>query len=315
MLGNDTPPQTERRERRLLLRAPRRFRMRPGMHIYVLPNLITTMNMFSGFVAIIMSIRGEYLFAAYAIVAGAVFDQLDGRVARLTRSMSKFGAEYDSLCDLVTFGVAPSILLYLWALQPFGRLGWLVTFLFTTCGALRLARFNVQANIVEKSYFQGLPIPMAAGIVASSVLAYTELGLEPKGNWGLMAMTVLLAMVMVSTFRFRSFKDIDLKRRLPFKYLVVAVGLIMVVAIWPEVMLFVVFMSYAAIGAIFGILGWGKPDKNTPSSISVALEDGDDLHEEVTDISDLYEDDDDDEAGSTQTTPKDTQGNGHAKKD
>lgn len=267
-------------------RKRRRLRMRPGMHIYVLPNLITTMNMFSGFLAIIMSIQGNFVFAAYAIVAGAVFDQLDGRVARLTRSMSKFGAEYDSLCDLVSFGVAPAILLFLWALQPFGRIGWLVSFLYTACGALRLARFNVQANIVEKSYFQGLPIPMAAGIVASSVLAFTDLEWEPKHNWGLLAMTALLAVVMVSTFQYRSFKDIDLKHRLPFYYVVVGLAVIVLVAIRPEVMLFLLFMSYAVLGAIFGILGWGKPPQQlaeTQYDPNTATGAGDDLHEEVED--------------------------------
>ncbi|MES2964707.1 MAG: CDP-diacylglycerol--serine O-phosphatidyltransferase [Bdellovibrionota bacterium] len=262
----------------------RRLRMRPGMHIYVLPNLITTMNMFFGFLALVQAIKGEFLFAAYAIVAAAVFDLLDGRVARMTRSQSKFGAEYDSLCDLVSFGVAPGMMLYLWALQPFGRMGWLVSFLFCACGALRLARFNVQATIVEKAYFQGLPIPMAAGIVASSVLAFNDLGWEPQGSVILLCMTILLAVVMVSTFRYRSFKDLDLKRRMPFHYLVMGVGVIGVVAWWPEVMLFVVFMAYASLGAVFGILGWGRPPKQNKIIEAADLEvDGDDLHEEVDD--------------------------------
>lgn len=261
-------------------RRRRRLRMRPGMHIYVLPNLITTMNMFSGFFAIIQAIKGDFVLAAYAIVAAAVFDQLDGRVARLTHSMSKFGAEYDSLCDLVSFGVAPSVMLYLWALQPLGRLGWLVSFLFTACGGLRLARFNVQANIVEKAYFQGLPIPMAAGIVASSVLAFTDLDWNPKGNWLLVAMTALLSIVMVSTFRYRSFKDIDLKQRLPFYYVVIGLAIIVLVALRPEVMLFVMFMAYAVLGAVFGILGLGKQPKGAyPEPILTG--EGDDLHEEI----------------------------------
>ena len=183
---------------------------RLGMYIYILPNLMTTGNLFSGFFAVIQSIKGNYLYAAYAIVVAAIFDQLDGRLARLTRSTSKFGAEYDSLCDLVSFGMAPGVMLFLWALQPFGRLGWMACFLFVACGALRLARFNVQANVVEKNYFQGLPIPMAAGIVASSVLAFQDLELEAFGNPWLLIMTTLLALVMVSNFRYRSFKDLDL---------------------------------------------------------------------------------------------------------
>lgn len=259
----------------------RRLRLRPGMHIYVLPNLITTMNLFFGFAAIIQAIEKNYMWAAYAIVAAAVFDTLDGRVARLTQSMSKFGAEYDSLCDLVSFGVAPGILLFLWSLQPFGRIGWLASFLFAACGALRLARFNVQVTVIEKGYFQGLPIPMAAGIVASSVLAYDNLGWDPQRSFILLFMTIVLSFVMVSTFRYRSFKDIDLKRRLPFHYLVAGLVVVFLVAMRPEVMLFVVFFGYAATGAVFGFLGWGKPPKQKPLILppDVDHEGGDDLHE------------------------------------
>lgn len=261
----------------------RRLRLRPGMHIYVLPNLITTMNMFFGFLAIVQAIDHQFMWAAYAIVAAAVFDTLDGRVARMTQSMSKFGAEYDSLCDLVSFGVAPGLLLYLWALQPFGRVGWLASFLFAACGALRLARFNVQVAVVEKGYFMGLPIPMAAGIVASSVLAFDNMGWEPQHSYTLLFMTMILAFVMVSTFRYRSFKDIDLKRRLPFHYLVAGLVVIYLVAIRPEVMLFVLFFGYAATGAVFGILNWGKPPKNAEAVAAVDLQEdgGDDLHEEI----------------------------------
>ncbi len=229
-----------------------------AMYIYILPNLMTTGNMFCGFFAVIQAMRQNFIFAAYAIVVAAVFDQLDGRLARLTRSTSKFGAEYDSLCDLVSFGVAPAIMLYMWALQPFDRLGWMACFLFIACGAIRLARFNVQVNIVEKNYFQGLPIPMAAGIVASSVLAFDDLELEAWGHQGLLMMTLLLAIVMVSTFRYRSFKDLDLKERMPFRYLIIGVSLLCVVALKPEVMLFVLFMTYAVLGAVFGVFKLGK---------------------------------------------------------
>lgn len=206
-----------------------------------------------------MSIKGQYVNAAYAIVAASIFDLMDGRLARLTRSTSKFGAEYDSLCDLVSFGMAPAVLLHQWALQPFGRaLVTLLVFFDPTCGALRLARFNVQAHVVEKAYFQGLPIPMAAGIVASSVLAFQDLELDAPGNFGLLAMTFLLAFVMVSTFRYRSFKDLDLKERLPFRYLVLGVGIITVVAYRPEVNLFFLFLTYATLGAIAGIFSFGE---------------------------------------------------------
>lgn len=237
------------------------------MYIYVLPNLFTTANIFCGFYSATHAIRGEFTIAAYAIVVASIFDLLDGRLARLTRSTSKFGAEYDSLCDLVSFGVAPGLLMYLWALEPFGRLGWAAGFLFATCGALRLARFNVQANIVEKNYFQGLPIPMAAGIVASSVLAFTDLDWESRGSWGLLVMTFGLALVMVSNFRYRSFKDLDLKERMPFHYLLIGVGVIAVVFLRPEVMLFIMFLTYATLGAIFGVFKLGKNSRKMRPSV------------------------------------------------
>jgi CDP-diacylglycerol--serine O-phosphatidyltransferase len=264
----------------------RKLRKKVSMHIYVLPNLLTTANMFFGFYAIIYAIKGQYLMAAYAIVAAAVFDLLDGRVARLTRSTSKFGAEYDSLCDLVSFGMAPGLLLYLWALQPFGRIGWLASFVFTACGALRLARFNVQAHIVEKNYFQGLPIPMAAGIVAGSVLAWNDLGLIASESLWLLCMTFLLAFVMVSNFRYRSFKDLDLRHRLPFRYLVLGLAIFAVVAWWPEVMIFMLFLTYAVLGAIFGLLKLGRPRSNSAHADD---DDDDEHHEPHLDDIDLLE--------------------------
>lgn len=251
---------------------PRRLRDRLHINIYILPNLITTVNMFFGFYAIVHAIQGAYLTAAYAIVAAAVFDLLDGRVARWTKSTSEFGGEYDSLCDLVSFGLAPSILLFLWSLQPFGRIGWLASFFYVACGALRLARFNVQKKVLNKAYFQGLPIPMAAGIVASAVLAFTDLEYEPSQSILLLSITFLLGFVMVSSFPYRSFKDIDLKQRLPFQYLVLGVAVIAIIAIRPEVMLFVTFMIYALLGAVFGILRLGK----SPELISEAGEQHDD---------------------------------------
>jgi CDP-diacylglycerol---serine O-phosphatidyltransferase len=183
---------------------------------------------------------------------------MDGRVARWMNSTSKFGAEYDSLSDLVSFGVAPAVLLFLWSLEPFGRLGWLATFFYMACGALRLARFNVQIESVPKGYFQGLPIPMAAGIVASSVLAFHDLEMDPARSIGLLLMTFLLGVVMVSSFNYRSFKDLDLKERLPFTYLVMGVFLLAVVAIRPEVTLFILFLTYAILGAIFGVFKLGR---------------------------------------------------------
>lgn len=250
-----------------------------NLKIYLLPNLITTTSMFCGFFSIIYSINGNFVKAAYAIVFAALFDLMDGRVARMTNSSSQFGAEYDSLSDLISFGLAPALLLYLWALQPFGRLGWLASFIYIACGALRLARFNVQA---QKNYspsksssnnytnidkieseensmdFQGLPIPMAGGIIASSVLAFTDLSLEASKSLSLLCIGVLLGFCMVSNFRYRSFKDLDFKRRLPFFYLVAGAFIIVIVAYYPEIMLFALFLIYAIFGALFGVFKIGS---------------------------------------------------------
>lgn len=239
----------------------RRLRERLHVNIYVLPNLLTIMNMFFGYYALIQSISGNYMYAAYAICASAVFDLLDGRVARMTRSTSEFGAQLDSLSDLVSFCLAPGVLLYLWSLQPFGRVGWLMSFFFVACGALRLARFNVQKGVVSSSYFQGLPTPMAAGIVASSILAFYELELEASASYIILSITALLGIVMVSNFPYRSFKDLDFRQRVPFRYLVIGVFLVAVIAMRPEVMLFVTFLTYAILGAIFGIFKIGRQPK------------------------------------------------------
>lgn len=264
-----------------LVGGPSKLKRRVSMHIYILPNMLTTANLFFGFYSIIMSIKGEFVYASYAVVAAAVFDLFDGRLARLTRTTSRFGAEYDSLSDLISFGMAPGLLLYLWALQPFGRVGWVASFLYVACGALRLARFNVQVGVIEKQYFQGLPIPMAAGIVASSVLAFRELGLEAFNSVYILAMTFLLSMVMVSTFRYRSFKDMDLKHRMPFSYLVLGILLFVVVAYNPEVMLFVLFLTYAVLGAVFGLFRLGrKPLKLKSAPEYLEQSQGDLLEEE-----------------------------------
>ncbi len=256
---NGEPTVTPKKRPLKKLRAKtKKLKEKMHLNIYVLPNLLTTGNMFFGFYAIVHAIKGDFIMASYAIVAAAVFDLLDGRVARLTRSESEFGAQYDSLCDLVSFGVAPGLLLFLWSLQPFGRLGWLASFFYVACGGLRLARFNVTHDEEDKSFFQGLPIPMAAGIVASAVLAFNDLGWEATKSNLVLGITFLLGFVMVTSFRYRSFKDLDLKKRRPFHFLVIGVFIFAIVAIRPEVMLFVLFLTYAVLGAIFGILKIGK---------------------------------------------------------
>src|SRR5262249_41980609 len=185
--------------------------------IYLLPNMITTASLFCGFVSIIHSIKGDHLMAAWMIMLAGVFDALDGRVARLTRTHSDFGIEYDSLSDLTSFGLAPAILAYTWTLYHFKQIGWAASFLFFVCGALRLARFNVQISDVERKHFQGLPIPTAAYVLASYVIFHHRWkGDVDVSSVLLLGLTIGLAFLMVSTVPYRSFKKIDFKRKESF---------------------------------------------------------------------------------------------------
>lgn len=274
-MENQNKKKAFQKTRKKVKKGAQKVKSQMGQSIYVLPNLFTTGNMFFGFMSILKSIQGDYIMASYAIVAAAVFDLLDGRVARMTSSESKFGAEYDSLSDLISFGMAPALMMYFWALQPLGRVGYLVAFFYLACGALRLARFNVQVGSASTTHFSGLPIPMAAGIAAGSVMAFNDQGWEGSGNILLLAMTFLLGFVMVSNFPYRSFKDVDFKKRMPFRTLVLGVILLMVVAYRPELMIFVLFASYAGLGAIFGILRIGRQPKKNPYH-SENLDDEDD---------------------------------------
>ena len=180
--------------------------------IYILPNLLTSASLFGGFYAIIASIQGRYEAAAVAIIISSIFDGLDGRIARFTKTSSHFGTEYDSLSDLVAFGVAPGILTYLWALKPFGRLGWLAAFLYVTCGALRLARFNVQKTSTDPGYFKGLPIPIAACFIASLILFTHTVDIIQTGkSIIIISMVYMLSFLMVSSIKYLSFKEFDIK--------------------------------------------------------------------------------------------------------
>jgi CDP-diacylglycerol--serine O-phosphatidyltransferase len=182
--------------------------------IYVLPNLVTTASLFCGFYAIIAAISGNFYYAALSILIAAVLDGLDGRIARLTRTTSAFGVQYDSLSDLIAFGLAPGILVFLWALKPFNRFGWMAAFLYVVCGALRLARFNVQAGQVSHNYFVGLPIPAAATIVATTILFIYQIG--GTGSTGYLAVLITiytLSFLMVSNIPYPSFKGMKLGDR------------------------------------------------------------------------------------------------------
>lgn len=221
--------------------------------VYLLPNLFTTASLFLGFMAIVRSLRGDFVTASWAIFAAGLCDGLDGRVARLARAESEFGIEYDSLVDLVAFGLAPSILIYTWSLHQFPRYGWMVAFLFTACGALRLARFNVQASTVERNYFQGLPIPMAAGMILTTVLFHHYLlgrAVMPTYHGWLLALTVLLSLLMISNVRYRSFKRLNFRSRWSFFVLALVAVLIALVAMEPEIALFSISASYISWGLI-----------------------------------------------------------------
>jgi len=223
--------------------------------VYILPNLVTTGSLFAGFYGIVATMNGNYSLAAWFILISAIFDALDGKVARLTGTTSRFGVEYDSLADLVAFGVAPGLLMYAWALKPFGKLGWLAAFLYVVCGALRLARFNVQVDTVESKRFVGLPIPAAAWMVSSCVLIFFHLG----GTGTIRKVSVLLliyvlAYLMVSNIRYYSFKDPELVRRQPFGILVLSIIFIIVIVAQPEVMLFSCASIYIASGPIGALL-------------------------------------------------------------
>jgi len=225
--------------------------MRKG--IYILPNSLTLGGMFFGFYAILASFKGHFIYAAWAILIAIIFDGLDGWVARLTNSTTKFGIELDSLSDLVAFGVAPAVLTYSWALQPLGRLGWGASFLYVICGALRLARYNVQMGSTESKAFTGLPIPGAGVVIASLVLFYTEVwGSQPERPYAILFLTFLLAVLMVSTLRFHGMKEFDFKKRKPFWLLVVIGVAFVLIFMYPEIVLFVFSIIYVFWGIIEG---------------------------------------------------------------
>ena len=231
--------------------------MRKG--IYILPNLFTTGSLFAGFYSMVASTNGDFRTAAIWILVSSIFDGLDGKVARLTGTASKFGVEYDSLADLVSFGVTPGLLMYCWALRPFGRLGWLAAFLFVACAALRLARFNVQVNTVESKRFVGLPTPAAASMVSSTVLLFSHFGWPSSyKKLAILVLIYLLAFLMVSNFRYYSFKDPELIKRQPFFFLVAAVLLLTIIAAMPVQMLFILFIGYIFSGPAGFVLTWPR---------------------------------------------------------
>lgn len=218
----------------------------------VLPSLFTTGNLFLGFLAVVKTVDGRFAEAAPLVGGAVVLDMLDGRIARLTNTQSEFGAQYDSLADAVSFGVAPALLAYCWALQAVPRAGWPAAFLFLACGVLRLARFNVQRHVVDARYFVGLPIPAGAAQVAAIVFVVPT---PPEARWqavAMLALVVTLALLMVSTFRYRSFKGFDLRRRRSYISVLGIALLFLLVATHPEASL----LAATSLYTVSGPLAW-----------------------------------------------------------
>ncbi|MDX1706774.1 CDP-diacylglycerol--serine O-phosphatidyltransferase [Pseudidiomarina sp.] len=219
--------------------------------IFLLPNLLTTAGLFSGFFAIVASMNNNFESAAVAIFVAMVFDGLDGRVARLTNTESDFGAEYDSMADIVSFGMAPALVMYNWALADLGKLGWLAAFIFVAGGALRLARFNTNLGSADKRYFQGLAIPSAAAVVSGAVWVGSKYGVDASDVSYLAAiLTICAGLLMVSNFRYHSFKDVDWRGRVSFVVILLVVLAFVIVATEPSLVLFSLFFLYALSGPI-----------------------------------------------------------------
>lgn len=223
--------------------------------IYLLPNLFTTGCLFSGFYAIVAAINGRFEAAAVAVFVAMIFDGLDGRVARLTNTQSAFGAQYDSLADMVSFGLAPALVVYQWSLVGLGKVGWLVAFVYAAGAALRLARFNTQVGVADKRYFQGLASPAAAAVVVGLVWLGFDYEWAGKGQRAAaFAVTLVAGLLMVSNIRYRSFKDIDLKGKVPFVAILLMVLVFVSVSVDPPIVLFGTFLAYAISGPVGTLL-------------------------------------------------------------
>jgi CDP-diacylglycerol--serine O-phosphatidyltransferase len=245
----------------------RRFRR----GVYLVPSMFTMGNMFCGYACIVYSMRGEFATAAPFIGMAIVLDMLDGRIARLTGSTSQFGVEFDSMADIISFGVAPAIMSFAWALQPLGRLGWAAGFIFVAAAAVRLARFNIQSGSQDKRYFVGMPSPAAAAVPAATIFAYPP-GFQTYGEaLPVLAIVIVPALLMVSTIRFRSFKNIDLHSRRSYPVLVLfAVGLALLAS---HTELLLVVMAYTYLASPFIEMAWQRVRRREATPPRVAAGD------------------------------------------
>ncbi len=250
--------------------------------IYILPNLFTLAALFGGFYAIVMAMNGHFDMAGIGIFCAMVLDSLDGRVARMTNTQSAFGEQMDSLSDMVSFGAAPALIAYEWALKDLGRWGWIAAFVYCACAALRLARFNVNTSVVDKRFFQGLPSPAAAALVAGFIWLLTEFGVArglpgwiswSQITWIMFALTLYAGLTMVTNVPFYSFKDVQMKKSVPFAVIVlIALGLAMI-SIRPSLVLFCIFVVYGFSG--YGVYAWRKSKGQQTSVISTSTDEPD----------------------------------------
>ena len=244
---------------------------KPSKGIYMLPNMITLAALFAGFYAVVMAINGRFDLATVGIFSAMVLDSLDGRVARMTNTQSAFGEQMDSLSDMVSFGAAPAIISYVWALQGLGRWGWIAAFVYCACAALRLARFNVNTAVVDKRYFQGLPSPAAAALMAGFIWLMTDQGIKgPSVAWPMFVLALYSGLTMVTNVPFYSFKDLHLKKSVPFVVIVLIVLGIAVINIDPPIVIFGVFVLYGMSGYI--LYFWRKAKGQPTSMISTSTD-------------------------------------------
>lgn len=242
--------------------------------IYILPNLFTLAALFGGFYAIVMAMNGRFDLAAIGVFCAMVLDSLDGRVARMTNTQSAFGEQMDSLSDMVSFGAAPALIAYEWALKPLGRWGWIAAFVYCACAALRLARFNVNTAVVDKRYFQGLPSPAAAALVTGFIWIMTDADISGRAvAWPMFALALYSGLTMVTNVPFYSFKDVQMKKSVPFAVIVLIALGIAVINIHPPTVMFGLFVLYGLSGYV--IYGWRKARGVQTSVISTSTDEPD----------------------------------------
>lgn len=257
---------------------------KPRKGLYVLPNLFTLAALFGGFYAIVMAMNGRFENAAIGIFCAMVLDSLDGRVARMTGTQSAFGEQMDSLSDMVSFGAAPALVAYEWALRDLGKLGWIAAFVYCACAALRLARFNTNIGVIDKRFFQGLPSPAAAAVVTGYIWVLDDAGTKlvwqiPELAWVALAVTLFAGLTMVTNVPFYSFKVVGLKRTVPFVVIVaIALG-IAVITLHPPIVLFAIFCAYGLSG--YAVYAWRKMKGKPVSVIATSTDEPDEkgLHE------------------------------------